>query len=116
MPTKLRNASLPPLPKGKTVITLFADFFAYLFKCTEQFIQDTHPTLKATWSEWVKGAVFIIAHPNGWEGQQQTGLRNAAILGGLVPDTAEGRGRVIFVSEGEASLHYCIKGGFVDKV
>lgn len=59
---------------------------------------------------------FVIAHPNGWEGAQQAKLRKSAVLGGLVPDTAEGRSRVSFVTEGEASLHYCIRGGFIDDV
>lgn len=33
--------------------------------------------------------------------------------GGLVPDTREGRERIHFVTEGEASLHYCISSGLV---
>ena len=116
MPSKLRNASLPPLPAGKTVTDLFADFLHYLLSCTETFIKETHPTLKNTWSEWRADTVFVLAHPNGWEGAQQEKMRNAAIQGGLVPDSLEGRSKVVFVSEGEASLHYCIKGGFIDNV
>lgn len=89
---------------------------AYLLKCTESFIRDTHPTANTGWRGLIRKATFIIGHPNGWEGAQQGKLRQAAILGGLVPDTPEGRQRVSFVSEGEASLHFCMKGGAVNQV
>ncbi|KAG8929076.1 hypothetical protein FRC01_004908 [Tulasnella sp. 417] len=36
-------------------------------------------------------------------------MREAAIRGGLVPDSPEGRERVEFVTEGEASFHWCIE-------
>ncbi len=51
---------------------------------------------------------FILSHPNGWEGRQQSEMRNAAISAGLVKSEAEALDRVSFVTEGEASLHYCL--------
>ncbi len=51
---------------------------------------------------------FILSHPNGWEGRQQSEMRNAAISAGLVKNEAEALDRVSFVTEGEASLHYCL--------
>lgn len=50
-------------------------------------------------------------HPNGWEGAQQAQMRKAAILGGLIPDTVDGNERIEFVTEGEASFHWCIDTG-----
>ena len=38
-------------------------------------------------------------------------MRRAAISAGLVPDTAAGAARIHFVTEGEASLHFCIASG-----
>ena len=38
-------------------------------------------------------------------------MRQAAVKAGLVPDTAAGRARIAFVTEGEASLHFAIKHG-----
>ena len=38
-------------------------------------------------------------------------MRQAAIAGGLIPDTPAGHSRVHFVTEGEASLHYCLDCG-----
>jgi len=51
---------------------------------------------------------FILSHPNGWEGRQQSEMRNAAISAGLVKNEAEALDQVSFVTEGEASLHYCL--------
>ncbi|KAG0698672.1 hypothetical protein DFH29DRAFT_84864 [Suillus ampliporus] len=46
-----------------------------------------------------------LNYPNGWEGAQQTKMRCVAAHGGLIPDTDDGRARIRFVTEGEASLH-----------
>ena len=54
---------------------------------------------------------FVLAHPNGWGGLQQNKIRQAAVVAGLVPDTSAGHSRVHFVTEGEASLNFCISNG-----
>jgi hypothetical protein len=51
------------------------------------------------------------SHPNGWEGYQQGQMRDAAISGGLVPDTPEGRARIEVITEGEAAFHWCVDNG-----
>ena len=51
---------------------------------------------------------FVLSHPNGWEGKQQSEMRSAAIAAGLVADMTEGLERISFVTEGEASLHFCL--------
>ena len=38
-------------------------------------------------------------------------MRTAAILGQLIPDTETGRSRIHYVSEGEASFHWCVESG-----
>ncbi len=38
-------------------------------------------------------------------------MRQAIVDAGLVPDNEEGHTRVQFVTEGEASLHFCIHHG-----
>ena len=50
---------------------------------------------------------FVLSHPNGWEGKQQSEMRRAAIYAGLV-DANEALERISFVTEGEASLHFCL--------
>ncbi len=56
-------------------------------------------------------STFVLSHPNGWEGTQQSQMRTAAILAGLIPDTPTGNARLSFVTEGEASLHFAIQNG-----
>jgi hypothetical protein len=63
------------------------------------------------WSALRSKAEFVISHPNGWEGAQQFKLRQAAVMAKLLQDTPEDMNRLRFVSEGEASLCYCIGEG-----
>ena len=51
---------------------------------------------------------FVLSHPNGWEGKQQSQMRRAAIGAGLVANMSEALTRIDFVTEGEASLHFCL--------
>lgn len=103
--------NIPPLPKGKTVVDLFADFMRYLYDCAKTYIQDTHVSGETLWASIENRIEYVLTHPNGWEGAQQEQMRKAAILAGLVPNTLDGRARIQFVSEGEASLHFCIQNG-----
>jgi hypothetical protein len=102
---------IPPLPQEKSVVDLFADFVRYLYQCTKIYIQDTHVSGETLWASVEHRIEYVLSHPNGWEGTQQEQMRKAAILAGLVPDTVEGRARIQFVTEGEASLHFCIQNG-----
>lgn len=52
---------------------------------------------------------FVLTHPNAWEGSQQAQLRQAAVLGGLISDSPAGQRRLQFLTEGEASLHFCLQ-------
>jgi len=102
---------LPHLPAGKRIIDIFADFMSYLYKSVRTYIQETHTTGVHLWESLETEIQFILTHPNGWGGAQQAQMRSAAIRAGLIPDTKGGRARVEFVSEGEASLHFCIQKG-----
>jgi len=59
------------------------------------------------WNSVSHNIELVLTHPNGWGGPQQNQLRDAAVRAGIVPDTEEGRGRVHFVTEGEASFNFC---------
>ncbi|KJA20618.1 hypothetical protein HYPSUDRAFT_166744 [Hypholoma sublateritium FD-334 SS-4] len=105
------SSNIHPLPPNKSVIDVFADYLAYLFECASSYIQGTHPSGVDLWAS-VQGQIdFVFSHPNGWEGAQQSQMRKAAVLGGLIPDTAAGHARLSFVTEGEASLHFAIYNG-----
>ncbi|KAJ3881321.1 hypothetical protein F5051DRAFT_458832 [Lentinula edodes] len=100
------------LPPDKSVIDVFADFLRYLFLCCRTFIEETLlPDGKSFWESVKDRIVFVLSHPNGWEGRQQSSMRRAAVLAGLAPDSPEGQNRILFVTEGEASLHFCINNG-----
>ncbi|KAK0212140.1 hypothetical protein DFS33DRAFT_1389252 [Desarmillaria ectypa] len=109
------NQAISSLPPGKDVLMLFADFYAYLFQCAKTFIQQTHPSGVTFWSSIEDSIEFILSHPNGWEGGQQEQMREAVVQGGLVSDDAKNT-RVHFVTEGEASLHFCIQKGLSSHV
>jgi hypothetical protein len=63
------------------------------------------------WDEIENSVNYVITHPNGWEGREQALLRRAAAEAGLVPDDLNGQGRIQFLTEGEASLHFCAQNG-----
>lgn len=103
---------IPSLPRDKSIIDLFADFMRYLYDCVKTYIQETHVSGVELWSSLENEIEFVLTHPNGWEGAQQGQMRKALILAGLIPSTDDGRvARVQFVTEGEASLHFCIQSG-----
>lgn len=116
MQLNMNGMRLSPLPRGKTPVHVFGDYLGYLYTCTKSFITDTHANGSAMWASVENDIQFVLSHPNGWEGPQQTRMRKAAVYGRLVPDTDEGRARIRFVTEGEASLHACVLSGLAADV
>lgn len=88
---------------------MFSDFLRYLHACVCQYIQETHANGTDLWPSLEKNIQYILSHPNGWEGAQQGLMRKAAIMAGLISDKVADRSRLAFVTEGEASLHFCIQ-------
>ncbi|KAF5367521.1 hypothetical protein D9758_003622 [Tetrapyrgos nigripes] len=116
MKLNMNGMRMAPLPRGKTAVHVFGDFLSYLFLCTRSFITDTHANGASLWKTVEHDIQFVLSHPNGWEGAQQTKMRRAAVYGGLIPDTNEGKARIRFVTEGEASLHACVLNGLAADV
>jgi len=102
---------IPPLPLNKTVTEVLGDFLKYLFECAASYIKDTHANGPDVWASVEEDIDYVLSHPNGWEGIQQTQMRQAAVQAGLIPDTTKGHARISFVTEGEASLHFSIQNG-----
>ncbi|KAJ7578246.1 hypothetical protein C8J56DRAFT_969497 [Mycena floridula] len=99
------------LPPGKTIVQVFADFLGYLFRCAKIYIQESCPNGLEFWATIANDIEFVLTHPNGWEGAQQNQMRQAAALAGIIPNSDDGQARIRFVTEGEASLHFCIHHG-----
>ncbi|KAK7033188.1 heat shock protein 12A [Favolaschia claudopus] len=116
MHLNMNGMRLGRLPPGKTAVDVFGDFLAYLFLCTRNFITDTHANGASLWASVESDIKFVLSHPNGWEGAQQSKLRRAAIYAGLIPNTNAGKARIFFVTEGEASLHACVLNGLAADV
>ena len=105
---------LPPLPRGKSAIDVFADFLRYLHQCAQTFIEETHANGVELWNTLEYHTEFVLTHPNGWEGPQQRMMRTAAVRAGLIPDNEVGQSRLSLVTEGEASLHFCVQNGLTN--
>lgn len=111
MQLNTNGLELEDVPPGISAERIMGDYLKYLFAETETFIKDSHTDGIDIWRE-VQGRIsFVLSHPNGWTGICQQKMRKSAILGKLVPDTEEGRRRVIFITEGEASALACLSGG-----
>ncbi|KAG1804031.1 uncharacterized protein BJ212DRAFT_1571075 [Suillus subaureus] len=104
----ITDNDIPPLPRGKNAVEVYGDFMQYLFCCARSYIEETHPSGSNLWRSLENRIEFVLTHPNGWEGPQQKQIRLAAVLGGLIPNTEDGMARVHLLTEGEASLHYCV--------
>ena len=90
---------------------VFADFYRYLLECASSFIQNTYANGPKFWISVKDQIYFVLSHPNGWEGTQQSEMRRAAVLADLIPDTTHGHARLSFVTEGEAKLHFYVQSG-----
>ena len=105
---------IPPLPPGKSAIDIFADFLRYLHQCARTFIEETHAIGVELWHTLEDHTEFVLTHPNGWEGAQQSMMRTAAVQAGLISDNEDGHSHLSFVTEGEASLHFCVQSGLTN--
>ncbi|KDR67667.1 hypothetical protein GALMADRAFT_257920 [Galerina marginata CBS 339.88] len=104
---------LPPLPPNKTVIDVYADFLRYMQRCAKDYIIDAHGS--ELWTSVEKDRIdYVLSHPNGWEGKQQSTMREAAIQACLISDSTDDHERIVFITEGEASLHFAAHDGVLD--
>ncbi|KAK0471607.1 hypothetical protein IW261DRAFT_1405758 [Armillaria novae-zelandiae] len=108
---QMASAYVRPLPPLKRIVNLFSDFYAYLYACAKTFVQETHHISPSQWSSMEGSIHFILAHPNGWEGEEQNIMRDAMISAGLIRSGTQEHSRLSFVTEGEASLHFCLNKG-----
>ncbi|KIJ08850.1 hypothetical protein PAXINDRAFT_88270 [Paxillus involutus ATCC 200175] len=104
----IKDDDLPPLPQGKTAVQVLGDFMRYLFTCARTYIVESHANGASMWKSVENSIEFVLTHSNGWEGLQQQQIRQAAKLAGLVPRGRKHQARIHLLTEGEASLHFCV--------
>ena len=56
------------LPKGKTVVDVFADFMRYLFESTKTLFKTSEPNGELGWNSISNNIELVLSHPNGWCG------------------------------------------------
>ena len=95
------------LPPGLSLEQVYRHFFEYLLKHTRRSFEKRVLDGPFVWKRLFSTADIVIAHPNGWDVKEQQFLRKAAVDAGLVSNEDK-TSRVTFVTEGEASLHYCM--------
>ncbi|CAE6394322.1 unnamed protein product [Rhizoctonia solani] len=98
---------LDDLPQGVTLRQIYADFLGYLLRHTQTFFEDRIIDGRRIWQKYSSTKEIVIAHPNGWSLREQSFLREAAIDAGLV-DHGQASSNIRFVTEAEASVHFCI--------
>ena len=107
LPAAMKDQMSAELPKGKSIIDVFADFMRYLFDSTKALFESSEPSGEIRWNSISDSIELVLTHPNGWGGPQQSYLRNAAVKAGIVPNTPTGHASIHFVTEGEASFSFC---------
>ncbi|KAF9029411.1 hypothetical protein BDZ89DRAFT_1091791 [Hymenopellis radicata] len=103
----ITDADIPRSLWARLRLTSSPTFCATCLPLPKTYIIETTPSGASFWSSIEHHIDFILTHPNGWEGQQQGLMRRAAVVAGLIEDGI-GQDRLQFVTEGEASLHFCI--------
>ncbi|CAE6472150.1 unnamed protein product [Rhizoctonia solani] len=95
-------------PYGVTIKRVYSDFLKYLFGHTEKYFKDRIIDGEKLWSRHRNKMEFVIAHPNAWRTSQRTFLRKMAVKAGLVSSTNQAQNNIRFVTEAEASVHFCL--------
>jgi molecular chaperone DnaK (HSP70) len=101
------NLAIEALPNGVTLMKIYVDFMCYLLKHTKTFFEEHVSQGKSVWEQYFPSMKVVIAHPNGWNVNEQDFLRRAAVTAGYVT-SRNASSQIQFVSEAEASVHFCI--------
>lgn len=101
------NLKMDSLPPGVSLRQIYSDFLGYLLKHTQAYFEDRILDGARIWRQYKSEIEVVIAHPNGWAIREQAFLRTAAVDAGFV-EAGKASSKVRFVSEAEASVHFCI--------
>ncbi|KDN42668.1 hypothetical protein RSAG8_06625, partial [Rhizoctonia solani AG-8 WAC10335] len=105
--TKASKLMMPPLIDGLPLLTIYTDFLRYLLEHIKDFFPSRVLDGRNVWEACHQDMTIVLTHPNGWSFQEQSTLRQAAINAGYISDI-KAKSNVVFVSEAEASTHFCL--------
>ncbi|KAG8717708.1 hypothetical protein FRC08_006900 [Ceratobasidium sp. 394] len=101
------DLKLEDLPVGVTLQRIYSDFMGYLLRQTQEYFEERILDGKQIWETYRPKMEIVLAHPNGWGLREQAFLRSAAVEAKLA-DAESAPTRIRFVTEAEASVHFCI--------
>ncbi|CAE6336881.1 unnamed protein product [Rhizoctonia solani] len=96
--------TLYPLPFGVSLSKVYTDFLGYLLRHTRTFFEEHVIDGEDIWEKCASNMLIVLAHPNGWATREQNFMRQALMDVG--PEYKNYQ--VTFVTEGEASVHFCM--------
>ncbi|KAF8761577.1 ATP binding [Rhizoctonia solani] len=96
--------TLYPLPFGVSLSKVYTDFLGYLLRHTRTFFEEHIIDGPQIWKTCASNILIVMAHPNGWATREQNFMRQALMDVG--PEYKNYQ--VTFVTEGEASVHFCM--------
>ena len=65
LPVAMKDRISTELPKGKTIVDVFADYMRYLFDSTKELFKSSEPNFG--WNS-ISNIELVLSHPNGWGG------------------------------------------------
>lgn len=98
---------IPPLPRGVTLKKVYKHWLKYLWDHAQDFFKNNTVDGERIWARLGGSCYIVLATPNGWDTTQQGFLKQAVIDAGIV-DKDQTEDRLLFVTEGEASVHYAL--------
>ena len=67
------------LPRGKTIVDVFADLMRYLFDSTKALFKTSEPNGELRWNSVSSNIELVLTHPNGWGGPQQAQILESVL-------------------------------------
>ncbi|CAE6523685.1 unnamed protein product [Rhizoctonia solani] len=96
--------TLYPLPFGVSLSKIYTDFLGYLLRHTRTYFEEHLIHGSLIWEKCSTNMLIVLAHPNGWSTREQNFMRQALMEVG--PEYKNYQ--TTFVTEGEASVHFCM--------
>ncbi|KAH7330579.1 hypothetical protein B0J17DRAFT_580271 [Rhizoctonia solani] len=96
--------TLYPLPFGVSLSKIYTDFLGYLLRHTRTYFEEHVIHGALIWEKCAPNMLIVLAHPNGWATREQNFMKQALLDVG--PEYKNYQ--VTFVTEGEASVHFCM--------
>ncbi|CAE6466461.1 unnamed protein product [Rhizoctonia solani] len=96
--------TLYPLPFGVSLSKIYTDFLGYLLRHTRTYFEEHVIHGALIWEKCAPNMLIVLAHPNGWSTREQNFMKQALLDVG--PEYKNYQ--ITFVTEGEASVHFCM--------